>query len=149
MFLLYPKLNDLPMKISRRRSTEVIANQGFFNMRLLSFQQLKAIIVIMKFCQKISMTRFGEILPLWQKFTSLWQKFDSLFLFGKMLSLLWQICDIVGLIFSVANGQIFKNNLTIWSHWVEQTDGHLLSLQKVIENCHMILPIIKVRRILV
>ena len=108
MFLLYPKLNDLPMKISRRRSTEVIANQGFFNMRLLSFQQLKAIIVIMKFCQKISMTRFGEILPLWQKFTSLWQKFDSLFLFGKMLSLLWQICDIVGLIFSVPNSQTLK-----------------------------------------
>ena len=38
------------------------------------------------------------------------------FLFGKILSLLFQICDIVGLIFSVANGQILKNNLTIWSH---------------------------------
>ena len=32
-----------------------------------------------------------------------------------MLSLLWQICYIVGLIFSVANGKILKNNLTIWS----------------------------------
>ena len=26
------------------------------------------------------MTRFGEISPLWQNFTSLWQIFDSLFL---------------------------------------------------------------------
>ena len=35
-------------------------------------------------------------------------------LFGKMLSLLWQICDIIGLI--VAIGHILKHNLTIWSH---------------------------------
>ena len=46
-----------------------------------------------------SVTRLGEISPLWQKFTSL-----------------WQICDIIGLIFIIANGQILKNNLTIWSH---------------------------------
>ena len=64
-----------------------------------------------------SVTRFGEILPLWQKFTSIWQIFDSLFLFGKMLSTLWQMCDIIGLIFIGANGHILKNNLTIWSHW--------------------------------
>ena len=89
------------------------------------------------------MTRFGKSLQI------LGKNLPFYFFFGEMLNLLWQICDIVGLIFSVANGQIFKNNLTIWSHWVEQTDGHLLSLQKVIENCHMILPIIKVRRILV
>ena len=37
-------------------------------------------------------------------------------LFGKMLSLLWQVSDIFGLIFIVTNGQILKN-LTIWSHW--------------------------------
>ena len=36
------------------------------------------------------------------------------FLFGKMLSLLWQIWYIIGLIFIVANGQILKNNLTIY-----------------------------------
>jgi len=36
---------------------------------------------------------------------------------GKMLSQFWHICDILGLIFIVANGQILKNNLTIWSHW--------------------------------
>ena len=38
------------------------------------------------------------------------------FLFSKWLSLLWRICDnIFGLIFIVANGQILKINLTIWS----------------------------------
>ena len=68
-----------------------------------------------------SVTRFGEILPLWQKFTSLWQFFDSLFLFWQMLSLLWQICDINGLICIVANSQILKNNLTILSHWPQMT----------------------------
>ena len=39
------------------------------------------------------------------------------FLFGKMLSQLWQTCYIIFQIFTVANGQILKNNLTIWSHW--------------------------------
>ena len=34
-----------------------------------------------------------------------------------MLNLLWQICIISWLIFVVANGQILKNNLIIWSHW--------------------------------
>ena len=31
---------------------------------------------------------------------------------------LWQICDIIGLIFIAANGQILKNNPTIWLHWL-------------------------------
>ena len=34
-----------------------------------------------------------------QKFTSLWQFLTVYFLFAKILSLLWQICDIIGLIF--------------------------------------------------
>ena len=38
------------------------------------------------------------------------------FLFGKMLSLLLQIWYIIVLIFILADGQILKNNLTIWSH---------------------------------
>ena len=38
------------------------------------------------------------------------------FFLGKMLSLLWQICDIIGHFFIVANGQILKNNLTIRPH---------------------------------
>ena len=71
------------------------------------------------------MTRFGEISPLWQKFISVWQIFDIYYLFSKLLSLLWQICYIIGLIFIAANGQILKSNLTIWSHCLgtlNQTD---------------------------
>ena len=36
----------------------------------------------------------------------IWQNFDGLFVFGKLLSLLWQICYIIVLIFIVANDQI-------------------------------------------
>ena len=38
-----------------------------------------------------------------------------------MLCILWQMCDITGLIFIAANGQILKNNRTIWSHWQQAT----------------------------
>ena len=48
------------------------------------------------------------------------------FLFGKTISLLWQICDIIGLIFIIANGKILKNNLTIWSRWSRWTDEDML-----------------------
>ena len=65
-------------------------------------------------CQFISWNQCDQI---WQKFTSLWQIFDSFFLFGKMISLFWQTCDIIVLIFHLANDQILKNNPTIWSHW--------------------------------
>ena len=54
----------------------------------------------------LSVNRFGEISPLWQKFTSFGQFFDGLFL-------IWQICDIFGLIFIVANGQILKDNIML------------------------------------
>ena len=63
-----------------------------------------------------SVTRFGEISKLLQKFTSLCQILTVYFLFVKMISLLWQICDIIGLYFIVANGLILTNNLAIWSH---------------------------------
>ena len=59
---------------------------------------------------RTSVTRFGKKLQVFGKFLSVY------FIFDKMLSLLWQICDILGLIFNFANGQILKNNLTIWSH---------------------------------
>ena len=56
-----------------------------------------------KFCH------FGKSLQVIGKFLMLY------FLFDKMLSLLWQICHIFGLIFTVANDQILNNNVTIWS----------------------------------
>ena len=59
---------------------------------------------------------FGEILPFWHKFTSHCYFFDSLFI-------IWQNADptlanlwLFRLFFFVANCQILKNNLTIWSH---------------------------------
>ena len=55
---------------------------------------------------KISVTR----LQVFGKFSTVY------FLFGRMMDLLWQIWNIVWLIFIVANGQISKNNLAIWSH---------------------------------
>ena len=64
-----------------------------------------------------SVTRFGEISPLCQKFTSLWQNFESSFHIWQdgepILANLWHNWAN----FHVANGQILKNNLTIWSHW--------------------------------
>ena len=73
---------------------------------------------------KNSVTWFGKISPLWQKSTVSLGQFSTVYflfwkilnLFGKILNLFWQICDIVGLFVIVANGQILKNNLTIWSH---------------------------------
>ena len=67
---------------------------------------------------RTSVTRFGEISPFGKNLLALGKFLTVYFLFGKMLSLLWQICDIIGLIFGVANGQILKNILTIWSHWL-------------------------------
>ena len=49
-----------------------------------------------------SVTRCGEILPLWQRFLMVY------FLFSQMICLLWRICDIIGLIFIVANGRTLK-----------------------------------------
>ena len=51
-----------------------------------------------------SATRFGKISPLLQKDESL----TAYFLFGKMLSLIWQIWNIIGIISIVADGKILK-----------------------------------------
>ena len=54
---------------------------------------------------------FGKILQVFGKFLMVY------FLFGKIYNLLFQICCTTELIFIVANGQILKHNVTIWSHW--------------------------------
>ena len=62
--------------------------------------------------------QFGRNFAMLAKVYGKFVQFSTvLFLFCKILSLLWQICDIIGLFVIVANGQILKNNLTIWSHW--------------------------------
>ena len=64
-----------------------------------------------------SVTRFGEICHFGKSLQSFGKFFTVYLLCGKMLTLLWQICDISGLIFNVANGQTLKNYLTIGSYW--------------------------------
>ena len=56
--------------------------------------------------------QFGKTLQVFGNFSTVY------FLFGKMMDLLWQIWNIVWIIFIVAKGQISKNNLTNWSHWI-------------------------------
>ena len=56
---------------------------------------------------------------IWRTFATVGKVFKYLvfmvyFLIVKMLSLLWQIRDIIGQIFIGANGQTLKNNLIIW-----------------------------------
>ena len=65
-----------------------------------TFATIKTLLMLLTF----SVTRFGEISPLWQRFTSNRQFFDR-------LPVIWQICDIIGLICIAANGRILKNNL--------------------------------------
>ena len=48
-----------------------------------------------------SVTRFGEILLLWQIFQSLWQIFNVNLVFSKIVKLLWQILYEIGQIFIV------------------------------------------------
>ena len=50
----------------------------------------------------VKFRHFGKSLQILGKFLTIFS------LFGKMLSLLWQICDINGLIFIVANDQILQ-----------------------------------------
>ena len=68
-----------------------------------------------KFCSVWpDLTKFRHFGKSWQIFG----KFLTVyFLPGKLLSPPWQIYVIFGLNFIAANGQILKNNLTIWSHW--------------------------------
>ena len=65
-----------------------------------TFATIKTLLMLLTF----SVTRFGEISPLWQRFTSNRQFFDR-------LPVIWQIFDIIGLICIAANGRILKNNL--------------------------------------
>ena len=63
------------------------------------------------------MTRFGEILPIWQNYKSLWTIFWMVYLvIGKHL---YQTLAFyaTGRIFIVVNGQRLNSNKAIWSHW--------------------------------
>ena len=74
--------------------------------------------------------RTPAVWPDWPKFRHFGKKLKAFgkflkvyILFGKMLSLLWQICYIIGLIFIVVVDQILNNNLTIGSNWSALMDS--------------------------
>ena len=56
----------------------------------------------------ISVTRFGEILPLWQNFKSLWLFFEGLFCIWQTLEPNWANVFEIGQILIVVNGPILK-----------------------------------------
>ena len=62
------------------------------------------------------MTRFGEILQLWQNFKSLWAIFGLfILLFGKLLYQLWHFYA-AGHIFIAVNGQILNSDIVPSGH---------------------------------
>ena len=109
---------SLKMSLSRNRHFFKFQDDTNLKYFSLSLFQITHPLSHVHTCSPLcSVTRFGKILPLWRQFTSLGKFLMVYFLIRKMLSLVWQICDIFGIIFFVANGHILKNNLTIWSHW--------------------------------
>ena len=52
-----------------------------------------------------SVTRFGEISPLWCDLIKLWPFWKGSFTIGKILNILWQVSFGFGQMFSIANGQ--------------------------------------------
>ena len=50
-----------------------------------------------------SVTRFGEISPLWHDYKIIGQFFKVYLVFGKMLILLWQKCYAIGQVFIVVD----------------------------------------------
>ena len=58
--------------------------------------------------RRISVTRFGEILPLWQNFESLWLLFEGLFCIGQNFEPNWAHFKDIGQIFIVVIGPILK-----------------------------------------
>ena len=63
-----------------------------------------------------SVTRFGEISPLWHNLKVLGKFLKVYFVFCKFLILLWQKCYTIGQVFMVPESYILKNKFAIWSH---------------------------------
>ena len=63
-----------------------------------------------------SVTRFDKISPIWQKLEIFGTIFKFYLIFDNALNPLWHNFFVIGQFFIVENGQILKNNLTIWSH---------------------------------
>ena len=85
------------------------------------------------FEQATSVTRFGEIPSLWQISTSLWQIGDSLFHILQNVDPI--LANWLHYWANVANFQILKNNLTIWSHCRQPWQGGLHHGERVRPLC--------------
>ena len=70
---------------------------------------------------KDSVTRFGEILPLWHNFKILGKFLWVCLVFDKILLLHCQKCYGIGQIFIAVDGQIIWNHWAIWSHCLQIT----------------------------
>ena len=66
--------------------------------------------------RKFSVTKFGEISPLWWGFEK-WQILSAYLGFGKIWAYFGNKIYPFGLSFIVWNEQNWKHNLSIWSHW--------------------------------
>ena len=70
-----------------------------------------------------SVNRFGEISPLWQHFI----RALHFFRLGYYLNLCGIFIIGIGQIITVVIGQIFKNDLAIWSHWFTRLRSSFIS----------------------
>ena len=75
------------------------------------FVSLVSVVCFPRFVLGCSVTRFGEISPLWQNFMNLCPMVEVLFsVFGKILNLLWQNSCVFGQpMFQMAKFKILKN----------------------------------------
>ena len=75
-------------------------------------------------CFKLNSNHCDQI---WQEIATLafsfkpWALFKGFLLFFQILNLLLQILFATGQIFIDVNGHMLKNNLAIWSHWLQLT----------------------------
>ena len=83
-----------------------------------------------------SVTRFGEISPLWQNFKSLWLFFEDYFLLAKIFTSIGQIFMILDKFWMFFMAQSWKDNLTIWSHCFCIPRGYEWMYQRTSEHMH-------------
>ena len=120
---------------------------------------LQSFLIEMSFGNNV--TRFGEISPLWQNFSSHWQFFKGLFniwqkvylifgkilqvignflkvylIFGKIVTLLWQLFLLLGHKFLCCKEPTIVRIIQPSGHTVWETDPFFLSQQKLLRPCY-------------
>ena len=119
--------------LSREIQTQIIAVEGEHANHLTTTTAQCLVILILSLSQTVagSVTRFGEFSPLRKIFKVLHNFLRVYLLLGKILDWLWQISCAIGQVFIDINGQMLKNNLAIWSHWLPV----LFISDKTVSNC--------------